>query len=140
MIDGVNYSYPTTYGLSGCQAYDNGLSPYCGNSSDSPGWCADAWCWVSPSECHGVAYTNGSSYFTYASGLENLAYSYGQCGDSNAFTDFYYVPPPPPAPSSVDCPCLTSFPVRGPRLHARGGWRRPMPMLPRFTCVHGVPC
>ena len=113
MIDGMNYSYPTTYGLQGCGAYDAGTSPYCSNSTDSPSWCASAWCFVDPNACHGATYTNGSSYFSYASGLEHLAYSYERCGDDNTFLDFYYVPPPPP-PASVDCACLSAMPVRLP--------------------------
>ena len=57
---GVDYEYPSVYGLSQCDAFDAGLPPQCstldaGGSFDplaNPAFCSDSWCYVDVSNCN----------------------------------------------------------------------------------------
>ena len=53
------------------------------NESSRPAWCADAWCYVDPSNC--VLPTSETSYFPGA----NLHYSYTTCGATNTFDNWF---------------------------------------------------
>ena len=80
-LGGKDYNYASGYGLSTCSAWDSGLAPYCDTASP-PAWCADAWCYVNPAARTGSV-TSFSSYFT------GLVYSYGTCGSSNTYNDWF---------------------------------------------------
>ena len=99
-ISGVAAWYPSTYGLSNCSAHDVGLPPSCSNASnaetsvaDSPGWCFQSWCFVSPARC------NRESALSALAGSANLSFSYAACSAYAFEYDTSGRPPVLPAPS-----------------------------------------
>ena len=128
-ISGSPYQYPSTYGLSTCDAHDRGLYPSCMNATHvQPGlsWCFDYWCYVDPDACN-VPVSSSS----YVDGV-NLSYSYVACGGINTFTAFYNQPPPPPPPSTPPMQ-PPSPPVSPPPLLPASPDAPPPPLHPPFS-------
>ena len=103
---GVDYEYPSVYGLSQCDAFDAGLPPQCstldaGGSFDplaNPAFCSDSWCYVDVSNCNVASYV--SVYITRPTPTTPIYYSYAACGQANRFNTYWTArqpEPPPPA-------------------------------------------
>ena len=115
---------PATYGLNGCQAYDEGTTYYgCNIAGTAPGYCISKWCYidqalcvVNATECQTAGGMVGDDRFAACRTLENhlttttsgLLYSYETCG--------VLTPPEPhlsPSPSpliATSCVVLVSAP------------------------------
>uniref|UniRef100_A0A7S1B4E0 PLD phosphodiesterase domain-containing protein n=1 Tax=Corethron hystrix TaxID=216773 RepID=A0A7S1B4E0_9STRA len=88
-IDGTDYDYPPEYGLGSCTAHDKNLIPNC-NGKNAPSWCSDGWCYVDPENCHErISRSVGGEYvWTDFEGSE-LPYSYGTCGNTNDYENWW---------------------------------------------------
>jgi len=74
-------TYASSYGV-GCSAHDSGLAPFC-DRANPPAWCADAWCYVDPSNCAGMLYVDSALF-------PGLHYSHFTCNaNANTFHSWF---------------------------------------------------
>merc|ERR1712064_85555 len=91
--DMVVWCYPTYYGTSGCQAYDEFLPPWCAERNGrpkfpAPTWCIESWCYVDPHNCID---RDSSPSMALAPGMDPEwlpHFSYGTCGTALLFAKF----------------------------------------------------
>jgi len=104
----VHPDFPAKYGSS-CVAWENIGTWYDAchptNSSDTPDYCANSWCYVNNTACSED--NSQSSYFNETNGFsENIFYSYDTCGHGNSWTTTTAEPTTAPtvsAPVTVAC-------------------------------------
>jgi hypothetical protein len=79
-VNGTEYLYPGTYGLSTCAAHDAQLAPDC-NGFPAEDWCGKSWCYVDENNC-----TLGNLQPSVYIPNSTLTFSYKACGEVNTFT------------------------------------------------------
>jgi hypothetical protein len=79
---GEVFLYEANYGNMQCKPHDQGLEPFC-DGKFPPSWCFESWCFVDPGNCDKTSVR--SKYFRD----EEIYYSYGACGSSNAWDEWY---------------------------------------------------
>jgi hypothetical protein len=92
-LGGVDYPYPTSYGMDLCAPHDQLTPPSCADAdgvalADAPDWCASRWCYVDPDNCD-ITF-DPSSYFHREGEDVVLYYSYETCSQENTFQDSEY--------------------------------------------------